>query len=173
MLDPETLEIRLFLPLRHVRAIRVGDPVAIHAEGKSSKARVHSIVPAGDARSQSFEVLVEMPAAKDLRLTAGSVVQVDLPLGEPQSLMAVPRDALIIRADGLAVFRIGADNKAERVSVTTGIADGDWVAVEGSLNSSDAVVVRGGENLHDGAIVKIVGRREAWRASSGSSSQAF
>jgi RND family efflux transporter MFP subunit len=164
LLDPETLEIRLFLPLRHVRAIRAGDEVTVRADGKDSRAKVRSIVPAGDPRSQSFEVLVDLPAARDVRLTAGSVVQVELPLGEPQSLLAVPRDALIIRADGLTLFRVGPDNKAERIAVTTGVADADWVAIEGPVSGSDVVVVRGGENLQDGALVKVVGTRTTWRS---------
>ena len=162
VLDPETLEIRLFLPLKHVRAIRAGDKVTVSSDGKAGRARVHSIVPAGDARSQSFEVLVELPAARDLRLVSGSVVQVELPLGQPQTLLAVPRDALIIRADGLAVYKVGADNKAVRVAVTPGVADGEWIAVDGALGDDDRVVVRGGENLHDGSVVKVVGRRDTW-----------
>jgi RND family efflux transporter MFP subunit len=164
LLDPETLEIRLFLPLRHVRAIKQGDRVKVKVDGKETMARVRAIVPAGDPRSQSFEVLVDLPAARDVRLSAGSVVQVELPLGEPQALLAVPRDALIIRADGLAVYRVGADNKAQRLAVKTGVADGAWVAIEGELAANDTVVVRGGENLQDGAPVKVVGTRTAWTA---------
>jgi len=164
MLDPETLEIRLFLPLRHVRAIKAGDRVKVKVDGAQALARVRGIVPAGDPRSQSFEVLVDLPTAREVKLTSGSVVEVELPLGEPQALLAVPRDALIIRSEGLAVYRIGPDNKAERLAVTTGIADGEWVAVEGSLLASDTVVVRGGENLQDGALVKIVGTRSAWNS---------
>ena len=161
LLDPETLEVRLFLPLRHVRAIKPGDRVKVKVDGTEGTARVRAIVPAGDPRSQSFEVLVDLPATRN-KLTAGSVVQVELPLGDPQALLAVPRDALIIRADGLAVYRIGADQKAQRVAVTTGVADGAWIAIEGGLAANDTVVVRGGENLHDGAPVKIVGTRTAW-----------
>lgn len=163
LLDPDTLEIRLFLPLRHVRAIQAGDKVRVAYEGGEGEARVRGVVPAGDPRSQSFEVLVDLPGRA--RLSSGSVVQVELPLGEPQALLAVPRDALIIRADGMTVFRIGLDNKAERIAVKPGVADGDWVAVEGGLLASDTVVVRGGENLQDGATVKIVGTRTSWNSS--------
>jgi RND family efflux transporter MFP subunit len=164
LLDPETLEIRLFLPLRHVRAIKPGDKVKVKFDGGEGSGRVRGIVPAGDPRSQSFEVLVDLPPARE-RLPSGSVIQVELPLGEPHALMAVPRDALIIRAEGLAVYRVGPDNKVQRMTVTTGISDGDWIAVEGQLLISDTVVVRGGENLHDGATVKVIGTRTAWSSS--------
>jgi hypothetical protein len=128
---------------------------------------VRGIVPAGDPRSQSFEVLVDLPPARE-RLPSGSIIQVELPLGEPQSLLAVPRDALVIRSEGLAVYRVGPDNKVQRMAVTTGVSEGDWVAVEGSLLATDTVVVRGAENLQDGATVKIVGTRTAWSSSSAS-----
>lgn len=173
LLDPETLEIRLFLPLRHVRAIRTGDRVKVRSDGAEGTAKVRGIVPAGDPRSQSFEVLVDVPTLNGARLSSGSVVDVELPLGEPQSLLAVPRDALIIRAEGLTVFRVGPDSKVERVAVTTGVADGEWVAIEGQLLASDTVVVRGGENLHDGALVKIVGTRTQWNASPESSAHSL
>jgi hypothetical protein len=107
-------------------------------------------------------VLVTPPPSRELRVVSGSVVQVELPLGQPQSLLAVPRDALIIRADGQSVYRVGADNKVTRVAVTPGVADGEWIAIEGALEGADSVVVRGGENLHDGALVKVVGRRTQW-----------
>jgi RND family efflux transporter MFP subunit len=165
VLDPETLEIRLFLPLRHVRAIRAGDHVKVKFDGGEGQARVRNIVPAGDPRSQSFEVLVDPPAARGARLPSGSMVDVELPLGDPQSLLAVPRDALVIRSDGLAVYRVGPDNKVQRMAVTTGVADGEWVAVEGQLLVSDTVVVRGAENLQDGATVKVIGNRTAWNSS--------
>ncbi|HUR42101.1 MAG TPA: efflux RND transporter periplasmic adaptor subunit [Verrucomicrobiae bacterium] len=166
MLDPETLEVRLFLPLRHVRAIKPGDNVTVRFDGGEGQGRVRNIVPAGDARSQSFEVLVDLPPARgERKLPSGSMVEVVLPLGEPSAQLAVPRDALIIRADGLAVYRIGPDNQAQRVKVTTGMADGEWVAVEGPLLATDSVVVRGGENLQDGATVKIVGTRTTWTSS--------
>lgn len=161
LLDPETLEVRLFLPLKHVRAIKPGARVNVRIDGRDGTGRVRTIVPAGDARSQSFEVLVDLPPQKEWRLPAGSVISVELPLGEPQALLAVPRDAVIIRSDGLAVFRVGPDNKAQRLTVTTGVADGEWVAING-LAANDAVVVRGGENLQDGASVKIIRTRTAW-----------
>lgn len=169
LVDPNSLEVRLFLPLKHVGAIRTGDRVTLQSEGGPVSARVRSIVPAGDARSQSFEVLVDLPA--EAGLAVGSTVPVALPLGTPRAQMAVPRDALILRADGTSVYRVKADT-AERLAVIPGVADGDWVAVTGALEPGERVVVRGGENLQDGAPVKVVGVRDTWATSSGASASA-
>ena len=156
IVDPDELEIRLFVPLRHVRAVQPGAEVAVVAERREFTARVSRIVPAGDPRTQSFEVLVKAPAVDGL-LAAGNTVQVRLPLGNPQRRLAVPRDALVIRADGLYIVRMGEDKRAERVHVEAGVADGDWIAVDGTLRAGDTVVVRGAETLRGNEKLDVVG----------------
>jgi RND family efflux transporter MFP subunit len=153
--DPDHLEVRLFLPLRHVRAIAAGDSVEIQSNGGAAKAKIRQIVPVGDARSQSFEALIDAPNM-DPPLAAGASVRVELPLQAPQQALAVPRDAVIIRADGLSVFTVDADHRARRVPVKTGIAQGQWIEIDGPLAPEDAVVVRGAESLHDGDAVQVV-----------------
>ena len=88
---------------------------------------------------------------------AGNTVQVRLPLGEPQRRLSVPRDALIIRADGLYVVKVDSDKRAERVLVKAGVADGDWIAVDGSLRAGDSIVVRGGESLRGNDKLDVIG----------------
>jgi RND family efflux transporter MFP subunit len=158
--NTEDLEIRLFLPLRHVRAIRPGSSVKVRNSGSESVAQVRAIVPVGDARSQSFEALIDAPQMP-LALAVGHSVQVELPLEAPREALAVPRDALVIRAEGTAVYRVKDGKTAERVPVKTGVAEGDWVAVEGALSVADPVVVRGAETLHDGDTVNVIGKRKA------------
>ncbi len=167
LVNPDELEIRLFVPLRHVRAIQPGHVVDVVADGRPFTAAVSTIVPAGDPRSQSFEVLVKAPKVEGL-LASGNTVQVRLPLGEPQRRLSVPRDALIIRAEGLHVFRIDGEQRAERVTVKPGVADGDWIAVDGKLQAGDRIVVRGGESLRGKEKLEVVGvfEEEVRRATS-------
>jgi len=156
LVNPDELEIRLFVPLRHVRAISPGHVVNVTSDQKRFTASVSRIVPAGDPRSQSFEVLVKAPPV-DGMLAPGNTVEVELPLGAPQRKLAVHRDALIIRADGLYVYRINDQQRAERVPVKAGVADGQWIAVDGALKAGDQVIVRGGELLRGNELVQVVG----------------
>lgn len=156
LVNPDELEIRLFVPLRHVRAVQPGQVVKVRAERKEFTAKVSTIVPAGDPRSQSFEVLVKAPKVEGL-LAPGNTVQVELPLGQPQRRLAVPRDALVIRADGLYVYRVDAEQRAERVSVEAGVADGDWIGIDGPLQPGDQVIVRGAELLRGNEKLQIIG----------------
>lgn len=156
IVNPDELEIRLFVPLRHVRAIQPGHVVNVTSEGRPFTAAVSRIVPAGDPRTQSFEVLVKAPPVEGL-LAAGNTVQVELPLGEPQRKLAVPRDALIIRAEGLYVYKVNGSQQAERVEVKAGVADGDWIGIDGKVAPGDQVIVRGGELLRGNEKVQVVG----------------
>ena len=158
LVNPDDLEIRLFVPLRHVRAVQPGNTVKVVSDKQTFEARVRSVVPAGDARSQSFEVLVGVPAVAGL-VTAGSVVNVELPLGAPTEMLAIPRDALIIRGDGIFAYRVTDDNKAERVAIKLGVADGDWISISEGLQVQDKVIIRGAESLRGNETVNIVGAR--------------
>jgi RND family efflux transporter MFP subunit len=156
VVNPDELEIRLFVPLRHVRAVQPGDVVKVRSESRLFTAAVSAIVPAGDPRSQSFEVLVKAPRVEGL-LAAGNTVDVELPLGSPRKALAVPRDALIIRAEAIYVYRVNGEQRAERIAVKPGVADGDWIAVDGPLQPNDKVVVRGGELLRGDDKVQVIG----------------
>ena len=156
IVNPDELEIRMFVPLRHVRAVQPGHEVEVVADDREFTAKVSSIVPAGDPRSQSFEVLIKAPPVEGL-LAAGNTVQVQLPLGEPQRRLSVPRDALVIRADGLYIVKLNGEQRAERVAVKAGVADGDWIAVDGTLKAGESVVVRGAENLRGNEKLDVVG----------------
>lgn len=167
--DTGNLELRLFLPLRHVRAISSGTEVkVISASGVASAGKVRAVVPVGDARSQSFEALVDVASLKP-QPPVGETLRVELPLQASRNALVVPRDAVVIRTDGSAVFRLkdgpavngAATRVAERVPVRLGVADGGYVAVEGALGPDDEVVVRGAETLADGATVKVVDLRSA------------
>jgi RND family efflux transporter MFP subunit len=156
IVNPDELEIRMFVPLRHVRAVQPGHEVDVVADQREFRARVSSIVPAGDPRTQSFEVLIKAPPVDGL-LASGNTVQVRLPLGEPQRKLSVPRDALVIRADGLYIVKMNAEQRAERVLVKAGVADGDWIGVEGTLKAGDSVVIRGAEGLRGNEKLDVVG----------------
>ena len=160
IVNPDELEIRMFVPLRHVRAVQAGHEVDVVADDREFTARVSSIVPAGDPRSQSFEVLIKAPPVEGL-LAAGNTVNVRLPLGEPQRRLSVPRDALVIRADGLYIVKLNGEQRAERVAVKAGVADGDWIAVDGTLKAGESVVVRGAESLRGNEKLDVVGVFEA------------
>jgi multidrug efflux pump subunit AcrA (membrane-fusion protein) len=76
-------------------------------------------------------------------------------------VVAVPRDALILRSAATYVFRITDDDTAERIVVETGTGDSDLIAIEGDVAPGDRIVVRGGERLRVGQAVEVIERNES------------
>jgi uncharacterized transporter YbjL len=80
-------------------------------------------------------------------------VRVALPQSEPARVVAVPRDALILRENSTYVYRLKDDNTVEQIAVRTGMGSGEMIEVLGGVAQSDRVVVRGGERLRPGQSV--------------------
>ena len=106
----------------------------------------------GDERSRQFELRIALTPGN---LLVGSAIEVALPERAAENTLAVPRDALVERAEGNYVVRIAPDGGSERIAVRAGASDGEFTAVEGALKPGDKVVVRGAERLTDGQKVQI------------------
>ncbi len=156
MTDIDNMEVRAFVPLKHLPRTAVGDSINVFATGTQFSGNIRSLVPTGDIRSQTFEARIDLPGEASDSWTVGQLVSVGIPIRSGKQSLAIPRDALVLRQEGSYVFRINDENKAERVSVDIGDSAGDLIAVSGLLSEGDRVAVRGAENLREGAEVKIM-----------------
>lgn len=156
LIDTENLEVRAGVPLRFLGRTRPGDVLTVIADGRELVGRIRTVVPAGDPRSQTFEVRIDLPAEDARQLAVGQLTRVRVPISAARSGLTVPRDALVLRQDGTRVVRINAEGLAEHVPVTLGQGRGAWIAVEGELSVGDTVAVRGAERLQPGQPVNVV-----------------
>ena len=78
-----------------------------------------------------------------------------MPSAAKRAVVAVPRDAVILRREGDFVLRVGRDGKAERLAVETGAEVGELVEVSGDVRPGDRLIVRGGERIEPGQAVVI------------------
>jgi RND family efflux transporter MFP subunit len=156
MTDVQNLEVRAFVPLKHLPRTSAGQAIDIFATDVSHQGTIRSLVPTGDVRSQTFEAHIDLPVDATGDWTVGQLVSVAIPIRARQLALAVPRDALVLRQNGAFVFRITAENKAEQIKVDVGDSAGDFVAVKGPLAEGDRVAIRGAENLSEGADVRIL-----------------
>ena len=154
--DTATLEVRAFVPLKHLPRTAAGQAIDVFGTDATHAGTIRSLVPTGDVRSQTFEARIDLPADATRDWTVGQLVSVAIPIRARRLELAVPRDALVLRQDGAYVFRISADNKAEQVRVEIGDSAGELVAVRGELAAGDRVAIRGAENLSEGADVRIL-----------------
>ncbi|KPK37333.1 MAG: hypothetical protein AMJ69_11890 [Gammaproteobacteria bacterium SG8_47] len=153
LVDPVALEVQTQVPVSTLPFVKVGDELKLVAGTYNDVAQVQSVVPVGDDRSRLYELRLK-PAST--QWTAGQTVRVGIPTAEARAVVAVPRDALVLRRDGARVYRIKDDDTAEPVMVTTGVAAGDLIEVRGGIRAGDRVVTRGGERLRPGQKVSMV-----------------
>ncbi|MCH8226938.1 MAG: efflux RND transporter periplasmic adaptor subunit [Proteobacteria bacterium] len=154
LVDTENREIRAQAPLGVASFIREGLEVSVKHEGRQSLSPVKRVIPVGDERSRMFEVRI---AADDPAWIIGSPVRVALPNSNPRELVAIPRDALVLRGSEMFVLRVTADNTVEKISVDTGIGLGKLIEVIGDVFDGDRIVTRGAERLQPGQLVVISG----------------
>ena len=148
----DNLEIEASAPLRYVRHVQQGMQLDVKDFDVRAKATLRSLVSIGANESRQFVMRLDFSGQDWLPVTP---VRVAIPTEASRERLVVPRDALVLRRDGSYVFRVGDDNKAERVPVQTGIAHDRHISVSGDIKAGDRIVTRGGERLRPGQAVSI------------------
>ena len=149
--NPDDLEVVARAPLNYYRYVQSGDELGVIARDQEIEAPVRRVYSVGGEDTHVFELRLDMTEA----LAVGQTVRVTIPTADLREVLAVPRDALVLRGDGIAVFIVGEDQTARRIRVTTGIGAGEWIEVKGPIQAGDQVVVRGNERLRPGQTVTV------------------
>ncbi len=152
LVDVGDVEIRASAPLAVEPYLREEMKVPIRDRERFSEATVRTVVRVGDERSRMFELRL---APEGESWMVGAAVRVGLPASEAREVVAVPRDALVLRADSTYVFRVNGEGAAERLRVETGIGSGELVEVVGDVAPGDKIIIRGAERLRPGQRVAI------------------
>lgn len=153
LVNPKSLEVVARAPLSTVNFIDKGAVLSVSNDYRNSDATIRTIVPFGNPQSHMFEVRLDADPAL---WTVGESVRLTMPTDEAQEVLAVPRDALILRRDGTSVFKVTDQSTVSQVKVTVGLGAGPLIEVFGDLVAGDEVVIRGAEGLSDGMAIEIV-----------------
>jgi RND family efflux transporter MFP subunit len=119
------------------------------------------IIPQADERTRAVPVVIRIPnpgTNETHALFPGLLAEVSLGIGDQESAVMVPKDALVLGQGTTVVFAIrqeGAGQVARRIDVRTGGTAEGWIAVEGEIEAGDIVVTHGNERLRDGQPVRI------------------
>ena len=152
LVDTHRLEVTTRAPAGLARNVAAGMKIPVINGGDTLEGAVRAVVPVGDALSRMLELRIELPRTA---WYIGSAVRVRMPSAPARKVVAVPRDALVLRAERISVFVIDDENVAKRVDVELGTAEGAFIEVVGDIKDGDNVVTRGGERLRDGHTVSI------------------
>ncbi|MCX7552681.1 efflux RND transporter periplasmic adaptor subunit [Marinicella sp. S1101] len=146
-------EILAQLPYRLKSILQVGAQWQfIDQAGQTFTAEVERFIPAATSNSRQIQIHL-----KDLseQLLPGEPIQLMVPESLPQQVVAVPRDALVLRRQGAHLFVV-KEGLAHKVEVETGLASGDMIAVKGEVAVGDEVVIRGNERLRDQQTIQLM-----------------
>lgn len=153
LVDQQSLEVVARAPLDYYRFARPGQLLEVRAGDQNSLAEVRTVVAVGDEDTHQFEIRLDLEPGL---FPVGQTLRVAVPYDEHRDALTVPRDALVLRPDGQAIFVVDGGNQARRVAVTTGVGAGDDIEVFGEVAPGDSVIIRGNERLQPGQAVSII-----------------
>jgi len=152
LVETANLEASLFAPLTAYQYLTPNQSLAIRSPFGDNFAPIKAIIPVADARSHLMEVRLDM---SKLNWPIGLSIKAAVATGASKQVLAIPRDALVLRRNAISIFRIDQENIAQQVEVSIGISEGEWVEVIGDIKAGDQIVVRGAERLRAGQKVAI------------------
>lgn len=154
LVNTEVLEVRAMVPLAVLNFIAKGAELTLSADGLQHNARVRLLVPVGDLQSRLVDLRLDIDNSP---WAAGQSVRIAVPTAQAVKALTVHRDALVLRRGGVYLYRVTAENSAERVNVTLGIASGDYIQVFGELMAGERVITVGNERMRPGQQVSVKG----------------
>ena len=117
--------------------------------------RVSTIDNAIDASTDTIKVKAVFPNTDDA-LFPNQSVGVRLQLDVLKDALTVPQAAVLRGAQGFYVYVAESDNTVSTRVIKPGVVDGEWMAVEGTVQAGEKVVVDGVDRLRNGAKVEVI-----------------
>ena len=152
LVETANIEASIFAPLTAYQYLKHSSTLALESPLGNAVVNIKSLVPVANSRSQLMEVRLDMSS---IDWPIGLNIKAAVTNGKTKDVLAIPRDALVLRRDGTSVFRINKDNMAEQISVRVGMGAGEYVEAIGDINEGDQIVIRGAERLKAGQAVQI------------------
>lgn len=155
--DRSQLVVEFVISERVAGQLKLGNAVRLVTpalSGRIFQGKISALDTRVDTASRTLKVHAAVPNP-DGRLISGMTFSVSLRI-EGQKLPSMPGLAIQWDRDGAFVWRVGKENKVERVGVTIRRRESNMVSVEGKIDAGDQVVVEGHDNVRPGATVTLV-----------------
>ncbi len=120
------------------------------------KGFLREISPAIDEDSRTFKGRVYIKNG-DMKLRPGMFVKADVIVDRKDSVIVIPKDAILFRDNGKAVFIARGDQAHERI-ITTGMENEGKVEVIEGLNEEERLIIKGFETLKHRSKIKILNK---------------
>ena len=170
ILDDVHLEIEADVPSVRLAGVRPASTITVKLDDKRSiQAKVRAIIPDENplARTQAVRLVPDFGNNSGNVVPNQSVVLM-VPRGDRRQVIAVPKDAIVERQNGKAVF-IFANGRVRPATVQIGESFGSKFEILSGLRPGQQIVVRGNELLRPGQQVRVSRRGNRGGAKGGGS----
>ncbi|MEM1007735.1 MAG: efflux RND transporter periplasmic adaptor subunit [Myxococcota bacterium] len=156
LVDSSVLEVRIYVPLRHLARVKVGQairvlPVFSAKKAAHVQAKLLRLLPAADATSRNRTAIAELRSPTSGFLP-GVPVHVQVTLATRSDALLVRKDALLRQGNRWVLFKV-EQGKARSVQVDLLYEERGFAEVSGALKPGEQVVVSGNEALFHNAPV--------------------
>lgn len=155
MEDSQQLRLEATVAEGDLKSIARGDkiPIFIDAVGTQPlNGIVNQIIPAGDPRTHTFMVKVDLPKTSGLQ--SGMFGRLRLDKGTAQTIL-VPTSAVVERGELTSVFVVGSDQVARLRWIKVGRRFGQQVEILSGVSAAERLLLEGARGV-EGAAVQIV-----------------
>lgn len=159
LLDDKNLEIEADVPSARLGGVRPASTIDVRLDKERSiRAKVRAVIPDENplARTQAVRLVPNFGNNGDGVVPNQSVVLL-VPHGEHRQVVAIPKDAVVERQNGKAVF-VFANDRVRAAVVQIGESFASKFEVLSGLQPGQKVVVRGNEMLRPGQQVRVARR---------------
>ena len=154
VIDPNRLEVVAAVPLADLPHVALGASARLAASDGDPPQALKVVSRPAAVDAQTGTAPVRLAFSGRTALPAGTPVQVDIDGEEHRDVLTVPAAAVVREGAETAVFVVSG-NKAQRRTVTLGLAGAGQVEIRSGLTAGEQVIVRGQNGLPDGATVSV------------------
>jgi HlyD family secretion protein len=165
--DLATLEVEADVAEANVAKVASGQPAEVTVEAipdRRYKAVLRQVIPTADRTKATVQVKVTiLDKDKDLKPEMSAKVtflepekKASTPAGAAAPVVLVPRSAVVAR-DGKPTVYLVRDGKAQARAVVLGTERQGQVIVEEGLSGGETLVAKPGDELKDGAAIRVKG----------------
>ena len=153
--DPLLLRFRV--PEREAAQMRVGMKAMfkVRDDSREFEAKVVHVAAAADAVTRLVAVTAEVKDGGNRTLRPGSFAEITVPVSSTRQSPVIPQTSIRASEKGFIAFVVAGDKAEQRIlSLGMRTADGQ-VEVLSGLTPGETIVIRGGEALRDGVLVRV------------------
>jgi len=152
--DP--LRVYVYVPQSYASLVKIGETVPVTQSehpGQSFRGTVSRTAGAIDTTTRTLQVEVSLPN-RDGRLLPGAYVQVQLPVGDSEILVA-PSNSLVFRPEGPRVAVVDTDSRVRLQPVSIGRDFGQSVELLSGIHVGDRLILNPADSLAEGDLVSV------------------